>query len=330
MRLALRLFACVLLLTVLPASAHAAVSYTLDLKAHPSAFKANTEIDVPLYFVENRDPLGPVGIAPGSLLKSVKADFASTHSRFVSFTPDARFNDDTKHFITGEPLQFVRTPMYGNKSVLRFFIQSKSITGLPITLDNSGITGRTEVQIGVVRIAVGPAIKLGERTIVFDATFYDDPSGGYPIASVVTPGGASYRNLTDMASKGIRVFNDEVVPEGGAPGDGGGAGGGDGTGGGTGAPAPAGSGGGAGGGGAGGAGGPSGGGPSPGCKAAQSALKKADTKLAAAKKLAATRAKQAKRKPSKTAKKRAKQAQTALKNAQSTQKAAKKKAGAAC
>jgi hypothetical protein len=328
MRLALRLFACVLLLAILPASAHAAVSYTLDLKAHPSAFKANTEIDVPLYFVENRDPLGPVGIAPGSLLKSVKADFASTHSRFVSFTPDARFNDDTKHFITGEPLQYVRTPMYGNKSVLRFFIQSKSITGLPITLDNSGITGRTEVQIGVVRIAVGPAIKPGERTMVFDATFYDDPSGGYPIASVVTPGGASYRNLTDMASKGIRVFNDEVVPEGAAPGDGGGNGG-DGTGG----PAPVSSGGGggaAGGGATGGAGGPASGAPSAGCKAAESALKKANTKLAAAKKLAATRAKQAKRKPSKTTKKRAKQSRTALKKAQSTQKAAKKKAGAAC
>ena len=88
MRFAFRLLACVLLLGVLPASASAAVSTTLDIKAHPSVFKANTEVDVPLYFVENRDPTGPTFLPPGSRLHSVKADFASTQSRFVSFTPD--------------------------------------------------------------------------------------------------------------------------------------------------------------------------------------------------------------------------------------------------
>ena len=49
------LVAAVLALLV-PNVALAKFNFTLDVKAHPSVFKANTEVEVPLYLVENRAP----------------------------------------------------------------------------------------------------------------------------------------------------------------------------------------------------------------------------------------------------------------------------------
>ena len=208
-----------------------------------------------------------------------------------------------------------------------------------------GITGRTEVFIGTLRIAVGPVVEVAGHKVVFDANFYDDPSGGYPIASILTS--ECICNLTDMATKRIQIWNDDVVPEGVAPGDGGGAGGGGGTGDGTGgarqrpwpggqwwpggrrlADRPC------GGGPAAGAGGPAGGigSPAPAASKACSTAKASAPQgrprtVKTAKKLAATRAKQAKSAPAAkrtAARKKAKQAQTALKQAQKTQTTARR------
>jgi hypothetical protein len=354
MRLVTRVFAFMLLLAALPASASAAISYTLDIKAHPSVFKANTVVDVPLYFVETRAATDPTQLVPGSTLRNVRADFYSTHSKFLGFTPVPKFDEDGCDLYCINPIQYVNLHQNGLKSSIFFNAQSKS--GVPITVDNSGITGRTEVYMGTLKIQVGPVVEVGGHKLVFDAVFHDDPIGGNIIVPTIFTPDRGTRGLTNMVSKGIQVFNDDVVPEGTAPGDGGGTGGtggtGDGTGGtggGTGGTGD-GTGGGGGGGGGGGptpaaAGGPaSGGGPAggigspasatnPPCSTAKATLSKAVANLKKAKKLAATRAKQAKSAPAAkraAARKKAKQAQTALKKAQKTQTTAQRTVRVVC
>ncbi len=317
MRLVSRLLACLLLLAAVPASASAAISYTLDIKAHPSVFKANTVVDVPLYFVETRGAGDPAGIKTGSTLRNVQADFYSSHSKFLGFTPVALFDDDGCDLYCINKFQYVHTYQNGVKSSIYFNAQSK--TGLPITLDNSGITGRTEVLMGTLKIQVGPVVEVAGHKVVFDAVFHDDPIGGNIIVPTVFTPDRGTKGLSNMVTKRIMVFNDDVVPEGIAPGDGG-AGGASGGGGPT--PTPA-----AGGdlasgaGGSGAAGGT--GSPAPAsnksCSTAKRNLLKATATVKKAKKLAATRAKQAKRAPAakrSAARKKAKQAQAALKKAQ--------------
>ena len=357
MRFVSRLIACLVALAAVPASASAAISYTLDIKAHPTAFKANTVVDVPLYFVETRGAGDPVGITSGSTLRNVRADFYSSHSKFLGFTPVPAFDEDGCDLYCINKIQYVHTYQDGVKSSIYFNAQSK--TGLPITLDNSGITGRTEVLMGTLKIQVGPIVELAGHKVVFDAVFHDDPIGGNIIVPTVFTPDHGTHGLSNMVTKRIMVFNDDAVPEGTAPGDGGGTGGGgDGAGGGG----TGGTGGGTGGGGAGGGGnGSAGGGPAAGggptagaggpaggssggggssaattpkaCSTAKAKLRKAATTVKAAKKLAATRAKQAKSAPAAkrtAARKKAKQAQAALKKAQKAQTTAQRAVKTAC
>jgi hypothetical protein len=349
MRFVSRLFICLLLMVVVPASASAAISYTLDIKAHPSVFKANTVVDVPLYFVETRGAGDPAGIASGSTLRHVRADFYSSHSKFLGFTPVAAFDEDGCDLYCINKLQYVHTYQDGVKSSIYFNAQSK--TGVPITLDNSGITGRTEVLMGTLKVQVGPVVELAGHKVVFDAVFHDDPIGGNIIVPTVFTPDRGTHGLSNMVTKRIMVFNDDVVPEGTAPGDGGGTGGtggggggtigtGDGTGGAGGGPTPGAGGGPATGGGpAAGASGPAGGSGSPAsattklCATAKVKLLKAAATVKTAKKLAATRAKQAKSAPATkrtAARKKAKQAQTALKKAQKTQTTAQRTVRTVC
>ena len=243
MRFVSRLLVCLLLLAAVPATASAAISYTLDIKAHPSAFKANTVVDVPLYFVETRGAGDPAGIASGSTLRNVRADFYSSHSKFLGFTPVPAFDEDGCDLYCINKIQYINTYQDGVKSSIYFNAQSK--TGVPITLDNSGITGRTEVLMGTLKVQVGPVVEVAGHKVVFDAVFHDDPIGGNIIVPTVFGPDRGTHGLTNMVTKRIMVFNDDVVPEGTAPGDGGGTGGtdgggsGDGTGGAGGGPAPA-------------------------------------------------------------------------------------------
>jgi hypothetical protein len=353
MRLVSRLLVSLSLLAAVPASASAAISYTLDIKAHPSVYKANTVVDVPLYFVETRGAGDPVGIASGSTLRNVRADFYSSHSKFLGFTPVPAFDEDGCDLYCINKIQYVHTYQEGVKSSISFNAQSK--TGVPITLDNSGITGRTEVLMGTLKIQVGPVVEVAGHKVVFDAVFHDDPIGGNIIVPTVFGPDRGTHGLTNMVTKRIMVFNDDVVPEGTAPGDGGGTGGtgggsgtGDGTGGAGGGPSPAAGGGPAAAGGAAAGGGPAAGagGPALGsgsgspasattkaCSTAKTRLLKAAATVKTAKQLAATRAKQAKSAPAAkrtAARKKAKQAQTALKKAQKAQTTAQRTVRTAC
>jgi hypothetical protein len=196
------------------APAQAVRSYTLDIKAHWSAFKAGSEVDVPVYLVENRAPDVDTSVFADTTLRSVEADFGSVHSKFISFTPVGGFDKRGAGFYNNLVNQV------GNKSGLHLLLVSTA--GVPVTVDASGITGRTEVQVGTMRVLVGPAFELADgRKVVFDAVFHDFPSAPTPIAAVYT-GPGSQKNLTSMATRGIRVFVDDTLPPGGiAPGDGG-------------------------------------------------------------------------------------------------------------
>lgn len=287
-----------LLLATVPASAFAAISYTLDIKAHPSVFKANTVVDVPLYFVETRAATDTSQLVPGSTLRNVRADFYSSHSKFLGLSLVPAFDEDGCDLYCINKIQYVNLHQNGLKSSISFNAQSK--TGVPITGDNSGITGRTEVYMGTLKIQVGPVVDVGAKKLVFDAVFHDDPIGGNIIVPTIFGPDRGTRGLSNMVSKPIQVFNDDVVPEGIAPGDG------------TpstpttpAAPAPP----------AIGIGEPASA-TSPSCGTAKAALTKATTTVKKAKKLATSTAKADKKAPTAkqaTARKKAKQAQTAQK-----------------
>lgn len=150
----------------------------------------------------------------------VQADFYSSHSKFLGFTPVPQFDEDGCDLYCINKLQYVRTYQNGVKSSVYFNAQSK--TGVPITLDNSGITGRTEVLMGTLKVQVGPVVEVAGHKVVFDAVFHDDPIGGNIIVPTVFTPDRGTHGLSNMATKRITVFNDDAVPEGGAPGDGGG------------------------------------------------------------------------------------------------------------
>jgi hypothetical protein len=262
------LFLSVLSLLV-PATATASINFTVDVKAHPSVFKANTEVEVPLYLVENRAPdvdasyfsRYPAG------LREVWFDIGSVQSRFVSFTPAASFDgrgrDVDTSVIPGVDVFDVHIHDAGGRS--RIYVSLYSLKGASATVDGSGITGRTEVLLGTLRIAVGAhGPEVGGQKIVFDYTLGDDPSAPDPGFSWWNPAPSTpvSRDWGIVGGIGItwprqtRVFWDGTMEdEGNAPGDGAGNGTGDGAGDAGGGAGAAGGGAGAAGGGAGAAGG---------------------------------------------------------------------------
>ena len=224
------LVAAVLALLV-PNAALASINYSIDVKAHPSVFKANTEVEVPLYLVENRAPdvdnsyfaKYPFG------LREVYFDIGSVQSRFVSFTPDAVFDGRGKNNPSAEGLEVYRNNITNIGSRSRIYLSLFSTRGAPAAVDGSGITGRTEVLLGTLRIAVGAHADVGNgQKIVLDYTVGDDPSS-------VDPGYGWWSKLPDAGGKGwgtvggigitwprqTRVFWDGTVEnQGNAPGDG--------------------------------------------------------------------------------------------------------------
>lgn len=212
------------LLLVLPSTASAIRTMTVDIKAHPSKFKAGKQANLPVFLVENRapdqDPLSWFKEYPNGV-RGFAFDLRSSQSRFVSFTPAPALDYRGRHY-------YNRTMARTEDGDSGLWLRLYSIKGLKARPDNSGIVGRTEVRIGTLRVAVGPAIKKGKRKIVFDANFLSDGSlGGNGVVNMWTTtnktddimtGGS--RNLNGMARKGIRVFNDDSSSAGMAPGDG--------------------------------------------------------------------------------------------------------------
>lgn len=232
----------VVLALLVPSAAPASINYSIDVKAHPSVFKANTEVEVPLYLVENRAPdvdnssfaKYPFG------LREVWFDIGSVQSRFVSFTPDPAFDGRGKNNPSAEGFEVYKNNIINNGSRSRIYLALYSTKGAPATVDGSGITGRTERLLGTLRIAVGAHTDVANgQKIVLDYTVGDDPSAP-------DPGFGWWSKLPDAGGKGwgtvggigitwprqTRVFWDGTIEnQGNAPGDGaGGSGGAGGTG----------------------------------------------------------------------------------------------------
>jgi hypothetical protein len=227
------LFLAVLALLV-PATATARINFTVDVIAHPSVFKENTEVEVPLYLAENRAPdvdsscfsRYPAG------LREVWFDIGSVQSRFVSFTPSASFDgrgtDVDTSVIPGYELFDVHIHDEGGRS--RIYVRLYSLKGASATVDGSGITGRTEVLLGTLRVAVGAhGPEVGGQKIVFDYTVGDDPSAPDPGFSWWNPPPSTPTSLDWGVVGGIditwpretRVFWDGTMEnDGNAPGDG--------------------------------------------------------------------------------------------------------------
>lgn len=171
-----------LLLAAAPGATSAAPSFTVDVKAHPSVFKEHTEIEVPLYLVENRAPdtdqswftRYPAG------LRDVWFDIGSVQSRFVSFTPSPDFDGRGRNNPSAVGLEVYENSIIDSGPRSRIYLRLYSTRGLPGMVDGSGITGRTEVLLGTLRIAVGAHTVVGTQKIVLDYTVGDDPSASDP------------------------------------------------------------------------------------------------------------------------------------------------------
>lgn len=225
-RFAPLLLIAALLALLLPASASAVRTYQIDIKAHPSVFKEHTEVEVPLYLVENRAPdvdesrfaKYPLGI------RELVFNFGSVHSRFVEFIPADTFdlrgtNVDT--FIPGTDVYQNRIMNLNGRSRLYVRLASRYKANVPFA-DNSGITGRTELFVGTLRIAVGAAIPVGTegRKIVLDVNFDDDKSAIDPLLEWWRSATPSWGDGSHMSARQIQFFTDPEPPEGIAPGDG--------------------------------------------------------------------------------------------------------------
>jgi len=206
-----------LVVALVPASAQAARTNTLEFKAHWSLFKEGMEVDVPLYYVETRAPDVDQSGLTNTRLRAVDANFGTGHSTIVSFTPEPGFN--CRNPYGSFDCDYLNTVKVVNgRSRLRFYVESTA--GLPITIDNSGIRGRTEVLIGTVRVRVGPAItdpKDPNRKLVFDITLWDDPTLNSADITVWTSA-TGYKNVGYVPKQQMQWFSEPDL-EGIAPGD---------------------------------------------------------------------------------------------------------------
>lgn len=189
-------------LAVLPAPAGAftdGTAYSLDIKVPPSSFKAGTQLDIPVYLVENRAPANGGSQLAEYNLGRVDSSFGSSQSKFLQFTPAAGLVAPT--IIAQENPWILQN---GAESLVQFKFESPGSPGLAVAPDNSGIVGRTEVLIGTVRTEVGPAIpQQGGLPIVFEMVV--KPSGG---SSGVDgkPNGGGEVGLGDIPTRHIQVL----------------------------------------------------------------------------------------------------------------------------
>lgn len=188
-----------------PRAALADRLFKLEVKALPESFVAGAQLDLPLYLVENRaasegstfdgyPASGPPYTVNGPLaLATVESEITCTQSTLLSFTPLAVFDSGTNNVIVHE-------------HDMQFFI--KSTEGLQVSVDNSGITGRTEIRIGTLSVQVGASIPqndgLGnpEPDLVFAADF-SSRSGGFVHNSSIYLGPSGSNNQGQLFLGGI-------------------------------------------------------------------------------------------------------------------------------
>lgn len=223
-RLILASLVAAVALVALPTGASAGGSFTVDIKAHPSAFKSGKQVDLPVYLVENRaanrDPMSWFSEYPLGL-RHVGFDFTSSQSQFVSFKPVPRLDYRGKYYYN----ETAAKTKFGQSHV---WLALYSTVGLTAKPDNTGITGRTEIKLGMLKVKVGAPIGKGPGKLVFEADLLGDPSfgsgGGVGLWTKlgtkgdITGGGTT--GTGGLERKRIRVHSDDGSSAGMAPGDG--------------------------------------------------------------------------------------------------------------
>lgn len=155
MRLRQLISSALLSLVVFVGQARAFPQLRIELKLDPDKLVAGSELDIPVLLVENRAAgdqslfLGPYSspMLPATLpgpfpLWFVRTHIKSSQSRLVSFTPISQFE----------------TTRDVNASASDISFNLISNNGIPVVVDNTGVAGRTEVEIGTLRVEVGSPV----------------------------------------------------------------------------------------------------------------------------------------------------------------------------
>lgn len=142
---------CSLLFTT---SVAATPLFNFDIKVDPKSISQGSIMDIPVYMVENRNADEPSAWEGGQIL-SMTGRFFSGNSELISFTPHVAFQTESSFW-----------NIYNNGLNGAFQLTSEDEQnfdpgsgGVPTEVDNAGITGRSEVKIGVLKVKIGPEIQ---------------------------------------------------------------------------------------------------------------------------------------------------------------------------
>jgi hypothetical protein len=151
---------------LVPRVALAAPVLTLGLRFIPAELIAGDTVELPLLLVENRSADDVSLFAGGDRLAQVYSQIISEQSTFLSFTPAAAF---TTPYVT----------LTDHRIDFNLIAGAGVNSGLPVTVDNGGIDGRTEIEIGTVKLEVGPEIPgdPGDPPTIFFCDLATDHSG---------------------------------------------------------------------------------------------------------------------------------------------------------
>lgn len=153
----------------------------MDIKVDPKSIRPGVILDIPVFMVENRDADEASWWENGQIL-SLSMRYLTGPAELISFTPREEFQTDSSFW------NIFNNGLNGSMSLTTEDQQNfePGSGGVPTEVDNSGITGRSEVQIGVLRVKVGPEIKRmddkgNEVTEIFQMHFgFRPPNSDLP------------------------------------------------------------------------------------------------------------------------------------------------------
>ncbi|QNN24201.1 hypothetical protein HED60_18640 [Planctomycetales bacterium ZRK34] len=186
-------------------SALAVPRLRLTTLVNPVDIQNGSVVDIPIYLQENRDA-SDTSLFESSGLYSVVSSFDSEHETFISLTP-------APEFIT------TSTTVLDHHASFNFTNQDGFTIGpgIPVTVDNSGVVGVTNILIATLRLQVGPAIDVTPalvneiHTLKLEIDFSTDPSGTHNAARKRSSGAVQF--LNGLVAHPQSVVEIEDVPE---------------------------------------------------------------------------------------------------------------------
>lgn len=142
------------IITILSENVSANPLFNYDIKVNPADIVSGKVMDIPLYFVENRNADEPSRIHNKPIVELIGGRLKSINSKIISFTPIDAFKTHSQ------------SNVHSSQSILTFHLltdppgsYANEQTGVPVSQDNSGIVGRTELLLGYIKMQIGPEIK---------------------------------------------------------------------------------------------------------------------------------------------------------------------------